>query len=128
VLSEHIDTLKKANQQSEIQNRAASYNQVWITIALAVLAVVAAAFVLRLICVRFHLGYLQDLDLRIIEDTCGLSEETIAMGTTAAALVMWLTRRKGCAQAGVLTSGEKQQLSDFQAYLGRELSLMSDSN
>jgi hypothetical protein len=97
VLSEHIDTLKKANQQSEIQNRAASYNQVWITIALAVLAVVAAAFVLRLICVRFHLGYLQDLDLRIIEDTCGLSEETIAMGTTAAALVMWLTRRKGCA-------------------------------
>lgn len=49
------------------------------------------------------------------------------MATTAAALVMWLTRRKSRAQAGVLTSGEKQQLSDFQAYLGRELSLMSDS-
>lgn len=99
----------------------------WVTIALAVLAVVAAAFVLRLVCVRFHLGYLQDLNLSIIEEACGLSEETIAMATTAAALVMWLTRRKSRAQAGVLTSGEKQQLSDFQAYLGRELSLMSDS-
>lgn len=57
-MTEHIETLKKANQQKEILNKAHSYNQIYISIALAVLVIIAATMILRQICVRYHLGYL----------------------------------------------------------------------
>ena len=58
VLTDHIETLKKTNQQKEILNKAHSYNQIYISIGFAVLAVIAAAMILRQLCVRYHLGYL----------------------------------------------------------------------